>query len=286
MASVSSPAATPVNAPSPRTPKSPPKSKAPKAKQAKAPAPGKSSPAPQPSSAVSTPGTKRVREDEVEPAPEPSLASPAPAQVPSPKRQKMGDWSGPVSEDVLQRQKDFDLNQTTEEAAAVLDKMIDLFQATDAPTSFDLEDTLAQILSGCVGGPASLMGDASTSVLASEGTGRLVSPTLESTDNPFSAFIDLAQYSTSDDQLGPGLSTSTNPSPASDAVTNTPKLSTAVKTEPSIVAPMASIAPDDDDPFRMGTWSEIGAEANYWQPNDGWKWTGTIPQADWAIHQS
>jgi hypothetical protein len=205
-----------------------------------------------------------------------------------PKRQK-ADWTGPVTEPVLQRQKDFDPNQTSEEATMVLDRMMELFQSTDPQTTLDIENTLTQLLNGCVGGPATLSGDASaTTDSAGFSVNGLVapdSPSMASTEDLFSTFFDFSNFGAPEEPPVPALepSTSTNPSPASDNDTTTPKLGTAPK---AVVVAPASAPSLDDDLFHQSTWSEIGAEPSYWQPNDGWKWSGTTAPADWAIMQT
>jgi hypothetical protein len=197
-------------------------------------------------------------------------------RVPSPKRQKP-DWSGPPSEELVQRQSQFDAVQSLDDAV----NLFDLFNSDSLPA--DLVSTLLN------------MGGQSMLDTGSSGSGSSLFSGLTSMDSTavtepaqedlFSAFIDLSAFASDDAFTAlPELvnSNSTEPSPESDAtLANTPKLANAMKTEPTIAPAIY-----DDDPLRLGAWAEIGAEAAHYQPNDGWKWSGTMPSADWAILQS
>lgn len=317
-------AATPTpsaSAASPQTPKSPKAKAAPKPKAAGAvktrkpsvsstpvakpavPAPApEAAPAPAPVTAPArtqqpTPtGVKRQREEETVPALE------TPVDAPSPNKRAKTEWEGPPSEEVVKRQEEVNAVKTDEDATVFLERMQELMkmaESQDASVTSGIEDSLAEILRGFSGPDYA---EASTSLLDGPG-GRGASPPPGSVTpgDDLLEFFDFSSFAGADDDAAaastPDLvpsSSSTNPSPESGseaehgALGDTPKLAAAPKAGDTKAAPAAPAADDGSDDFlRLGAWGEIdGGESSYWQPNDGWKWSGKMPTADWAMLQS
>jgi hypothetical protein len=283
------------NAPSPRTPRSPkskPKPKPKIASTSKVPTAGPAPVTPTPvPAAPETPqsGSKRSREEESTQA---TSSQSAPLVAPSPKRQK-SDWNGPVSEEVIKREADFEAVKTTEDAVALLEQIqssvpVKLEDPAE-PAQFDV--SLEQILKE-FGGEAAFMDglNVPTAMTASSSrsdTLRPASPSVLHSIDDFSAFIDLSSFGAAEEtstipevpELVP--SSSANPSPESDVVANTPKMGNMVKSEP-----LDNSLHMKGDALRLGAWAEISPQAAYYQSDEGWNWSEPMPPAEWAILQS
>jgi hypothetical protein len=297
---------TPVNASSPQSVKSPkPKPKAtptakkpPRKPSVRAGANVPQPPAPAstlaPAASTSTPASppdsagKRQREED---------AAPVPAQIGAqgpPKRVK-SEWDGPASDDTISRRQTHEAGiKTVEDALAYLEHTSAALseqiaaEGSNSQLRADTEASLAQIRG--VSASASDSIDDFTSLLGGalkHEPGASGGNATDSTDGfEFFDFTSLGKYEEDDKAAVAPLpdllpSTSTKSSPQSDSTFGgTPKLAALAKA----VADPAIVPPSGDDPYRLGIWSELdGGESAYFQPSDGWKWSGDMPLADWAI---
>lgn len=289
--------ATPITAPSPKTPKSPKGKNATKQKvppqpkrklsKAVAPTPEAVQPtAPSPSSSL-----KRQREEETPAA----SGSSGVSNAPSPKKAKT-EWDSTPSEALAKKEEQIDNIKSDEDASVFLEQMTELIRLHasndgqgDSLTS-DISETLDMILKGCGQDPSDSSGASSMAPLGLGDASQPSNP-LPAADE-FQDFLDFTSCA-AEDPLDPSKpatpdlisSSSTNPSPesATDAA-DAAGLSAA-----SDNARLANLKSDSDlydpDPLRLGVWREIdGGESAYYQ-SDKWNWEGPMQALEqpWAF---
>ena len=296
-------ASTPANPPtpshvasSPQTPKSPKTKAPPKPKPKRKPSvkgqqPTISVPNPpasaatptadQSSPAAATPesGNKRKREDDV------VTATPV-SSDPSPSKKPKTDWEGPESEELQQKKQAVEGVKTDEDATKFLENMTEMLAMVSGEgkqVPAEISDTLDQILSNLSDSVTGIgtLGDASGV--------RSSTPPIASNGGDGLEYFDFSLYN--EDDRGskaptPDLvqTSSTNPSPGSDADSSHGPLSTVPDTA-RIADSKIEDELDGSDPLRLSFWSEVGGgEAAYFN-SDPWKWEGSMPTSDqpWAI---
>ena len=225
-------------------------------------------------------GVKRAREEDLA-----AVAKSEPKNSPlplvndeqGPSKRMKSEWDGPADEALLKKTEAVENVKTEEDATSFLEQMSELLRSAvtdgDESTAPNLSDTLDMILKGYNSMPDAPEGSTSASHTADTNSAS-VAAAMASADEffDFSSFIDDDESASKADTPDLVPSSSTNPSPESEA-------------DPAHHhSPLHGF--EDHDPLALGTFKEIdGGETAYYQATD-WKWEGSMPSVDWAVFPS
>lgn len=291
---------TPNTLASPQTPKSPkpkakPKGQAKQRRPSKAVAPAPStasvSTAPAQGPSVAENSLKRQREDDTSSS---VLGGPdVNDDAGTPAKRIKGEWDETPDSGPSKVQKEIEDIKTPEKAAQFYKDMSQLMEILQNPNDnngtgldSDILETLATVAASCISQEAS-------DVLSSELNGKDSSPKLGSSgvDALFNEFLDFTSFPQEDEKFDtPDLipSSSTNPSPESNAEPDNHTLAMTGGEVGKASDIKSELTADYSDPLRMGIWGELdGGESSYYTSDSLWKWDGsTSSENSWAISSS
>jgi len=293
-------ASTPNTLASPQTPKSPkpkakPKGQAKQRRPSKAVAPASSaasaSTAPSQGPNAAENSLKRQREDDNSSS---ALGrSDGNNDAGTPAKRVKGEWDETPDAGPSNMQKEIENIKTPEKAAQFYKDMSQLMEILQNPNDSnsagldsDILETLATVAASCISQ------EGSDHVLSSELNGKDSSPKLGTSgvDALFNEFLDFTSFTQDDEKIDtPDLipSSSTNPSPESNAETDShPSTLSMTGGEVGNAADIKFELPaDHSDLQRLGIWGELdGGESSYYTSDSMWKWDGSSSsESSWAI---